>query len=160
MKNDINDPCLNTPNNNNNVNKIIIDSKNSNILGTPDGIYRKNKILLSNTTPENNLKISLEKNNHKILNKIENKINNNRNNIITIKPNKNDHIILESICNSKGYNSKTIRNKYTIDSNDANKDSLKKNIKKKVYKCPEELHFYYITAIQEGRKNEIEFEGE
>ena len=27
-------------------------------------------------------------------------------------------------------------------------------------KCPEELHFYYITVLQEGKKNEIEYEGE
>ena len=36
-----------------------------------------------------------------------------------------------------------------------------KQIKKnKIYKCPEELHFYYISVLQEGKKNENEFEGE
>jgi hypothetical protein len=160
MKTDIKDECLNTPKDINYENKIIMESKNSNILGTPEGIYRKNnKIILANTTPENKIKITLEKNNRKILNKIENSTNNNRNNIITIKPSKNEHIILESIGNTKTYNSKTIKNKYTIDSNNANKD-LKLNTKNKLYKCPEELHFYYITALQEGKKNEIEFEGE
>ena len=67
---------------------------------------------------------------------------------------------MESISNSNGYNSKTIKNKYTIDSNNYDKEVLKEKNKIKIYKMPEELHFYYISSIQDGKKNEIELEGE
>ncbi len=163
MKTDINDIYLNTPKEINYEKRIIIDSKNKNLMGTPDALLRKNnKIILSNTTPENKIKISIEKNNKNISKdlKIKSKNNQNTNNINTIKQNKNEHIILESISNSNGYNSKTIKNKYTIDSNNFDKEVLKQNKKIKIYKMPEELHFYYISSIQDGKKNEIELEGE
>ena len=89
-----------------------------------------------------------------------NNSNTNTNNIITIKPSKNEHLIIESIGNSNNYDSKIINRKFTIDSNKVNKDYLKQNKKNKLYKCPEELHFYYITVLQEGKKNEFDFEGE
>ena len=58
MKTDINDIYLNTPKEINYEKRIIIDSKNKNLLGTPDALLRKNnKIILSNTTPENKIKI-------------------------------------------------------------------------------------------------------
>ena len=180
MKTDTNDICLNTPKNNNiklvlpNKNifdkKLVINCKNDDILVTPFE-KKNNQILLCNTTPDNKLKIFIDKKNPNILNedtklKIkkqkENKINNNNNNtnnIITIKPSKNEHIIIESIGNSNNYDSKIINRKFTIDSNKVNKDYLKQN-KKNKYKCPEELHFYYITVLQEGKKNEFNFEGE
>ena len=176
LKTDINDININTPKDNkskldNFEKKIIIFSKNNDILGTPGGLLRRNnKILLANTTPENKIKISLDQNKQKIIDEglklktkknknNENNINNNSNNITTIKPSKNEHIILESINNSNA-NEKTIKNKFTIDSIQFNQDSLIQKRKNKLYKCPEELHFYYITVLQEGKKNEIEFEGE
>ena len=179
MKTDTNDICLNTPKNNNiklvlpNKNifdkKSVINCKNDDMLVTPFE-KKKNQILLCNNTPDNKLKISIDKKNPNILNedtklKIkkqkENKINskNNTNNIITIKPTKNEHLIIESIGNANNYDSKIINRKFTIDSNKVNKDYLKQN-KKNKYKCPEELHFYYITVLQEGKKNEFDFEGE
>jgi len=179
MKTDTNDICLNTPKNNNiklvlpNKNifdkKLVINCKNDDMLVTPFE-KKNNQILLCNTTPDNKLKISIDKKNPNILNedtklKIkkqkEKNINNsnNTNNIITIKPSKNEHLIIESIGNSNNYDSKIINRKFTIDSNKVNKDYLKQN-KKNKYKCPEELHFYYITVLQEGKKNEFNFEGE
>ena len=179
MKTDTNDICLNTPKNNNiklvlpNKNifdkKLVINCKNDDMLVTPFE-KKNNQILLCNTTPDNKLKISIDKKNPNILNedtklKIkkqkEKNINNsnNTNNIITIKPSKNEHLIIESIGNSNNYDSKIINRKFTIDSNKVNKDYLKQN-KKNKYKCPEELHFYYITVLQEGKKNEFDFEGE
>ena len=123
-------------------------------------------MLLNKGSPEIKLKCgSVDKNNN-ILNeriqlsainpKVNNKINNN--NINTIKPSKNEHIILESISNYD--DTKNINRKFTIDSKDYVKDNVKQVKKNKVYKCPEELHFYYISVLQEGKKNEIEFEGE
>ena len=176
LKTDINDIYINAPKDNNYKldnfdKKLIIFSKNNEILGTPGGLLRKNnKIVLANTTPENKLKISLDQNKQKIIDdglklkakkikKDDNNINNNSNNITTIKPNKNEHIILESINNSNA-NTKTIKNKFTIESIQFNKESLLEKKKNKLYKCPEELHFYYISVLQEGKKNEIEFEGE
>ena len=176
LKTDINDIYINTPKDNNskfdNLDKnLIFFSKNNEILGTPGGLLRKNnKILLTNTTPENKIKISLDQNKQKIsdsslkLNTKKTKnddinIYNNSNNITTIKPNKNEHIILESINNSNP-NGKTIKNKFTIDSIQINQDALIQKKKNKLYKCPEELHFYYITVLQEGKKNENVFEGE
>ena len=179
MKTDTNKIYINTPKNNNiklvlpNKNifdkKLVINCKNDDMLVTPFE-KKNNQILLCNTTPDNKLKISIDKKNPNILNedtklKIkkqkEKNINNsnNTNNIITIKPSKNEHIIIESIGNSNNYDSKIINRKFTIDSNKVNKDYLKQN-KKNKYKCPEELHFYYITVLQEGKKNEFDFEGE
>ena len=175
LKTDINDIYINTPKDNNykldNFDKKLVIFKNNEIFGTPGGLLRKNnKILLANTTPENKIKISLDQNNQKIVdsslklktkkNKNDDKNTNiNSNNITTIKPSKNEHIILESINNSNA-NTKTIKNKITIDSIQFNQDSLIQKKKNKLNKCPEELHFYYITVLQEGKKNEIEFEGE
>ena len=175
LKTDVNDIYINTPKDNNykldNFDKKLVIFKNNEIFGTPGGLLRKNnKILLANTTPENKIKISLDQNKQKILDSsLKLKIkknknddintNNNSNNITTIKPSKNEHIILESINNSNT-NTKTIKNKFTIDSIQFNQDSLIQKKKNKLNKCPEELHFYYITVLQEGKKNEIEFEGE
>ncbi len=180
MKTDTNKIYINTPKNNNiklvlpNKNifdkKLVINCKNDDMLVTPFE-KKNNQVLLCNTTPDNKLKISLDKTNPNILNediklKIkkqkENKINNNNNtnNIITIKPSKNEHLIIESIGNSNNNDPKIINRKLTIDSNKINKDYLKQIKKNKLYKCPEELHFYYISVLQEGKKNEFEFEGE
>ena len=177
IKTDINDLYLKTPNDNNiklvlpNKNffdkKLIIKSEKNDIFSTPYGLLRKNNdLLLNKGSPEIKLKCgSVDKNNN-ILNeriqlsainpKVNNKINNN--NINTIKPSKNEHIILESISNYD--DTKNINRKFTIDSKDYVKDNVKQVKKNKVYKCPEELHFYYISVLQEGKKNEIEFEGE
>ena len=136
---------------------LEINTQNSYIMGTPYNFLRQNNpIVLPNTTPENKLKCSLDKNN-KILQK-ESNLNSNKNNnrILTIKPCKNEHIILESIPHL--YDSKTIKTKFTLDSIEYNQDYLKEI--KKVKKCPEELHFYYVTVLQEGKKNENSFEGE
>ena len=175
LKTDINDIYINTPKDNNykldNFDKKLVIFKNNEIFGTPGGLLRKNnKILLANTTPENKIKISLDQNKQKIVDSSlklktrknrndDNNTNINSNNITTIKPSKNEHIILESINNSNA-NTKTIKNKITIDSIQFNQDSLIQKKKNKLNKCPEELHFYYITVLQEGKKNEIEFEGE
>lgn len=177
MKTDINDYYLKTPKDNNiklvlpNKNffdkKLIIKSEKNDIFSTPYGIMRKNnQLLLVNGTPEIKLKCSIDKNNNNIFNEriklssINPKGNNKNNNINTIKPSKNEHIILESICNSNCDDSKIKKRKFTIDSKELNKDNMKQIKKNKIYKCPEELHFYYITVLQEGKKNENEFEGE
>lgn len=179
---DISETGLNTPKNNNNVklvlpNKNIFDKKlvincknniNNNILGTPfESFDKKNQILLTNTTPENKLKNAfIEGNQNKMKEEIKLKIKKqkdngrNNNNINTIKPSKNEHLIIESIGNSNNCDSKLVNRKFTIDSNKLNKDYLKQVKKNKLYKCPEELHFYYISVLQEGKKNEFEFEGE
>ena len=132
--------------------KLVINCKNN--FGTP--AIRNNIISLSNTTPENKNKIkcSLENTNHKILNINDIKKNNNIN---TIRPTKKDHIILENIGNSNGYNSDMENKKIKIDSN---KDNIKESKTEKVYKCPEELHYYYVKVLQNGKKNEGNFEGE
>jgi hypothetical protein len=165
IKTDINDIYKNSPkdknmklifeNKNSLEKKMEINTQNSYIMGTPYNFLKvNNQIALPNTTPEIKLKCSLDKNN-KLLQKEANS-NKNNNRILTIKPNKNEHIILESIPHV--YDSKTIKTKFTLDSIETNQEYLKEN--KKGYKCPEELHFYYITVLQEGKKNENSFEGE
>ena len=165
IKTDINDIYKNSPKDRNNnllfENKnslgkpLDINTKNSYIMGTPYNFLKANNLIaLHNTTPENKLKFSLDKNKKILLN--ENNSNKNTNRILTIKPCKNEHIILESIPHI--YDSKTIKTKFTLDSIETNQDYLKK--KKKGNKCPEELHFYYVTVLQEGKKNENSFEGE
>lgn len=167
IKTDINDIYLNTPkdknmkllfekNKNSLGKKQEINTQNSYIMGTPYTFLKaNNQLALPNTTPENKLKCSLDKNNNKALQK-ENNSNKNNNRVLTIKPSKNEHIILESIPHV--YDSKTIKTKFTLDSIETNQDYLKEN--KKGKKCPEELHFYYVTVLQEGKKNENSFEGE
>ena len=182
MKTDINDYYLKTPNDNNNI-KLVLPNKNffdkklvinrnekTDIFGTPYGLLRKNNdLLLLKGTSEIKLKCSsVEKNNNNnILNEriklsaINPKTNDkNNNNINTIKPSKNEHIILESISNCDEIKDKTKNRKFTIDSKNLTTDNLKSVKKNKIYKCPEELHFYYISVLQEGKKNETEFEGE
>ena len=164
IKTDINDIYKNSPKDRNNIlfeNKnslgkpLDINTKNSYIMGTPYNFLKANNLIaLHNTTPENKLKFSLDKNKKILLN--ENNSNKNTNRILTIKPCKNEHIILESIPHI--YDSKTIKTKFTLDSIETNQDYLKE--KKKGNKCPEELHFYYVTVLQEGKKNENSFEGE
>ena len=165
IKTDINDIYKNSPKDRNNnllfENKnslgkpLDINTKNSYIMGTPYNFLKANNLIaLHNTTPENKLKFSLDKNKKILLN--ENNSNKNTNRILTIKPCKNEHIILESIPHI--YDSKTIKTKFTLDSIETNQDYLKE--KKKCNKCPEELHFYYVTVLQEGKKNENSFEGE
>ena len=165
IKTDINDIYKNSPKDRNNnllfENKnslgkpLDINTKNSYIMGTPYNFLKANNLIaLHNTTPENKLKFSLDKNKKILLN--ENNSNKNTNRILTIKPCKNEHIILESIPHV--YDSKTIKTKFTLDSIETNQDYLKE--KKKGNKCPEELHFYYVTVLQEGKKNENSFEGE
>lgn len=179
MKTDANDIGLNTPKNNINIKlvlpnknffdkKLVINCKNNDILATPfEGSKKTNQILLNKTTPENKLKITLEKNDLNALNEEmklkmkaqkENKANNN--NIITIKPSKNEHLIIESIGNTNSYEQKITNRKFTIDPNKVSKDHLKITQKNKINKCPEELHFYYISVLQEGKKNEYDLEGE
>lgn len=167
IKTDINDIYLNIPkdknmkllfekNKNSLGKKQEINTQNSYIMGTPYTFLKaNNQLALPNTTPENKLKCSLDKNNNKALQK-ENNSNKNNNRVLTIKPSKNEHIILESIPHV--YDSKTIKTKFTLDSIETNQDYLKEN--KKGKKCPEELHFYYVTVLQEGKKNENSFEGE
>jgi hypothetical protein len=95
------------------------------------------------------------------LSEINPKTNNtNNDNINTIKPNKNEHIVLESISNSDEIKIKNKNRILTIVSKNLNTDINKTVKKNKIYKCPEELHFYYISVIKEGKKNEIELEGE
>ena len=176
MKTEINDYYLKTPTDNNiklllpNKNffdkKLIIKNEKTDLFGTPYGLLKKNNdLLLVKGLTEIKLKCSIDNNNN---NKIYNqrlKLNainqkTNINNINTIKPSKNEHIILESISSS---NCEDLKNKriFTINSKELNKDNIKQ-VKKnnKPYKCPEELHFYYITVLQEGKKNEIGYEGE
>lgn len=132
IKTDINDIYKNSPKDRNNnllfENKnslgkpLDINTKNSYIMGTPYNFLKANNLIaLHNTTPENKLKFSLDKNKKILLN--ENNSNKNTNRILTIKPCKNEHIILESIPHI--YDSKTIKTKFTLDSIETNQDYLK-----------------------------------
>jgi hypothetical protein len=173
VKTEINDYYLKTPKDNNiklvlpNKNffdkKLIIKSDKNDLFNTPYGFIRKNNdLLLANGSPEIKLKCPDKKKNKIFTEKIKlNAINQktNNNNINTIKPSKNEHIILESISNANSEDSKNKRT-FTINSKELNKNNIKQVKKNKSLKCPEELHFYYITVLQEGKKNEIEYEGE
>lgn len=161
---DVNNINLNTPKENNIKlakpnkkivdKKLVINCKKNEILRTPgDPLRNINIISLSNTTPDNKnkIKFSLENNEHKILNSIDSK----NNTINTINPTKKELIILESIGSSEEYNSDLNKNLFKVV-----KYNLKKSKKEKLYKCPEELHYYYVIALQKGKKSELEFEGE
>ena len=122
--------------------KIIINCKNSNIYGVATDISttKNNKVdLLNNTNPEKKIKF-FDGSNPRTKNK------NSNNNIVTLKSNQSEGIINESIGSSNRSNSILLKN-ITIK-------------KKKKYRCPEELHFYYISVLQEGKKSETNFEGE
>jgi hypothetical protein len=122
--------------------KIIINCKNNNIYGVATDISttKNNKVdLLNNTNPEKKIKF-FDGSNPRTKNK------NSNNNIVTLKSNQSEGIINESIGSSNRSNSILLKN-ITIK-------------KKKKYRCPEELHFYYISVLQEGKKSETNFEGE
>ena len=179
VKTDVNEYYLKTPNDNNIKlvlpnnscldRKLIIKNEKNDLFNTPYGFLRKsNEILLLKGSPEIKFKSSVDKDNINILKeriklssinpKLVNK--NSNNNIKTIKANKNERIILESISNSNE-DAMDKKNKiFTIDSKYFNTSNMKPFKNNKEYKCPEELHFYYISVLQEGKKNEGEFEGE
>ena len=74
------------------------------------------------------------------------------NNIKTIKLyNRNDknNQIIENIGQSYNINYSKIKKKILIDSTDY--------LQKEEFDCPEELHFYYISTIQRGKKSENRF---
>lgn len=90
---------------------------------------------------------------------INNKKNGNskrlENNIKTIKLyNRNDknEKIIENIGQSYNINYSKIKKKILIDSTDS-----RNYLQKEEFDCPEELHFYYISTIQRGKKSENRF---
>lgn len=116
-------------------------------MGTPYNFLKANNLIaLHNTTPENKLKFSLDKNKKILLN--ENNSNKNTNRILTIKPCKNEHIILESIPHI--YDSKTIKTKFTLDSIETNQDYLKE--KKRVINVRKNCTFIMLLFYRKEKK--------
>jgi len=138
LKTDINNIGLNTPKQPNI--KLIFNNKNNNNNGNldlPIALKRKDSSLpLANTNDGNKGKSSIDKNmfdkEYKLYLKRPKRNVSNINSEININLN---NFVKEKSCQNLGIN--------------------KKN---KKIKCPEDLHFYYILAIQEGKKNETEME--
>lgn len=83
------------------------------------------------------------------------------NNINFIKLNKDEkQIILESITNQSTSDSKIKKLKKTSDINLTEIDSYVSKSKRGRKKFPEEIHFFFVHMMQEGKKNELELEGE
>lgn len=132
--------------------KLTADVKNHNdIIGTPSGLFKKNS--LSNfqfNTPGNMIKNFFDKKNKNIFS-----------NINFIKLNKDEkQIILESITNQSTSDSKIKKLKKTSDINLTEIDSYVSKSKRGRKKFPEEIHFFFVHMMQEGKKNELELEGE
>ena len=138
--------------------KIRLNIVRNDIFGTPIGpIRKKYPLFTTNNTPENKMRLTLDKISKKITRKDSKlkKIDNINNRILTIKPNKNAYIITETIGNLDNRDSHSIKRKYTIDikeSDNSNKNHLIHKKKIKVKKCPEELHFYYVGLLQEAKR--------
>ena len=121
--------------------KLIFKNKNdnngkNNNLDLPITLKRKDSFLpLTYTNPGNNMKFSIDKN-----------IFDNEYKLYLKRPKRNASNINSGInLNLNNFvEGKNIKN-------------LENNTKKnKKIKCPEDLHFYYILVIQEGKKNETE----
>ena len=145
--------------------KLRLNIARNDIFGTPSGSLRKKyPIYTANNTPENKMRFTLDKISKKITRKDKlKKIDNINNRILTIKPNKNAYIITETIGSLDYRDSHSIKRKYTIDtkeSDNLNKSHLIHKKKIKVKKCPEELHFYYVSLLQEAKREGSELEEE
>ena len=137
--------------NNTNIKLIIPDvnffekksesKKLEDIIGTPSGLFKKNNQLnFQFNSPGNLLKNYYNNPNIKIL--------------------KDEKIVIDSFTNQSTNDSKNKKKKRSIDRSISGNDHYQiKNVKIKI-KCPEDLHFYYITMIQNGKKFEKEIDGE
>ena len=141
LKNDINNIGLNSPKEANI--KLIFSHKNNNSgknsnRDLPIALIRKDSSLpLTNTNPGNKVKISIDKN-----------IFDNEYKLYLKRPKRN---------------ASNINSGVNINLNNFMKERSSRNLeinakKNKKIKCPEDLHFYYISVIQEGKKNETQME--
>ena len=110
-----------------------LENKNlEDIIGTPSGLFKKNNQTNFQYNPRNP----------------------------NIKMHRDEKIIIDSLTNQSTNDSKNKKIQQNIDRSISGKDySNFKNIIIK-NKCPEDLHFYYITMVQQGKKLEKEIEGE
>lgn len=139
LQTDINNKNTNTPKIGNVkliFNNKYVNGKKLNINDTPIILRKKESPFhVTNTNPRDNYKYSLDKNiigDYKLHIKMPKK-NNSKQNIHNMK--------LNNYLNFK------------------KEEKLKENYHKKKYKVqgPEDLHFYYILVMQEGKKSEAEF---
>jgi hypothetical protein len=110
-----------------------LENKNlEDIIGTPSGLFKKNNQTNFQYNPRNP----------------------------NIKMHRDEKIIIDSLTNQSTNDSKNKKIQQNIDRSISGKDySNFKNIIIK-NKCPEDLHFYYITMVQQGKNLEKEIEGE
>ena len=138
LKTDINNIGLNSPKEASI--KLIFKNKNdnngkNNNLDLPITLKRKDSFLpLTYTNPGNNMQYSIDKN-----------IFDNEYKLYLKKPKRN----------ASNLNSGINLNLNNFVEGKNMENNTKKN---KKIKCPEDLHFYYILVIQEGKKNETEME--
>ena len=136
-------------NNMNNINtskdislKIFLSNKNSSL----------NQKMIQNCQADSDNESPIKKD---IKNKKDGNSKRIENNIKTIKLyNRNDknNKIIENIGQSYNINYSKIKKKILIDSTDS-----RNYFQKEEFDCPEELHFYYISTIQRGKKSENRF---
>lgn len=110
-----------------------LENKNlEDIIGTPSGLFKKNNQTNFQYNPRNP----------------------------NIKMHRDEKIIIDSLTNQSTNDSKNKKIQQNIYRSISGKDySNFKNIIIK-NKCPEDLHFYYITMVQQGKNLEKEIEGE
>ena len=162
-------------NNKSYINNIIINNSSTNI--NSDHVNNNSKIHINNieinSPKESNVKLIFKNNNSTKKLKVDN-----LDTPIVLKRNESpfpfsatNQNILKNMNNFNGHYKLSFKNKRNIsDLNDIlNADYIKNFInnelkfkyelkKKKKISGPEDLHFYYILMIQDGKKNEIEFE--
>ena len=110
-----------------------IDSKNiEDIIGTPSGLFKKNNQTSFQYNPRNP----------------------------NIKTHRDEKIIIDSLTNQSTNDSKNKKKQQSIDRSISGKDYSNINNIIIKNKCPEDLHFYYITMVQQGKKLEKEIEGD
>lgn len=143
-----------------------IEKNNNKIyLADPDSLLKKNAICNQSIDfgkiTKNDLKNTFDIEAAKI-NKIMKKENSNFTKVVTIKANKNENqFIKESITNmSTNSESKYRKGKITIDSKTTPIHSINNGYQEIKNYCSEEIHFYYVNMIQEGKKLEKNIVGE
>lgn len=110
-----------------------LESKNlEDLIGTPSGLFKKNNQTNFQYNPRNP----------------------------NIKIHRDEKIIIDSLTNQSTNDSKNKKKQQSIERSISGKDY--NNIRNIFFKnkCPEDLHFYYITMIQQGKKFEKEIEGD
>ena len=160
LKTDINDRDQNN-----------VDKNNNKVYLGDQGLLIKQNLLCNQSTDFCKVKNNILKNTFDReaakLNKLR-MLNDNSNftNIVTIKTSKDEYqLIKESITNNSTNNeSKYRKGKITIDSKNSIVQTINNTISNgyqgvRSY-CPEEIHFYYVNMVQEGRKFEKNIEGE